>query len=87
MNGFSKEGPVAYHIDVQKVGFGWNVLIHKGPDTQAPCIMKLTKKKAIWDKNAEMVITVSWPCLMLFSQCLGPMPWPGWMCSLPQKWP
>ncbi|KAK9838737.1 hypothetical protein WJX74_002329 [Apatococcus lobatus] len=57
MNGFSKEGPVAYHIDVQKVSFGWNVLIHKGPNAEGPCIMKLTKKKAIWDKNAQMVIT------------------------------
>ena len=58
MSGFSKEGTVAYHIDVQKVSLGWNVLIHKGPNTEAPCIMKLTKKKAIWDKNAQMVITV-----------------------------
>lgn len=70
MSGFSKEGPVAYHIDVQKVALGWNVLIHKGPDTEAPCIMKLTKKKAIWDKNAQMVITVSWPGTSCVSQHL-----------------
>ena len=63
---------MAYHIDVQKVTLGWSVLIHKGPNTEAPCIMKLTKKKAIWDKNAQMVIAVSWPgrtCAFLtFSQ-------------------
>lgn len=74
---------MAYHIDVQKVGFGWNVLIHKGPDTQAPCIMKLSKKKAIWDKNAQMVITVSclpseWLCLVLLS---------GWVCHDTEEWP
>ncbi len=77
MKGFSKEGPVAYHIDVKKVALGWNVLIHRGPDTDSPVIMKLFKKKALWDKNTQMIITVDF-LLSLFGAAFSMTsdPWP-----------